>query len=112
MGHALDCCVLYGRRLARCDFRFEPVGYTSQQKILYLYIYILLSLGTLDNSVLLLTFGRFLCPRRLIARKDEVDALVTGEGAAGGSGKMRHRYILEPVDASARVALSVDPMDR
>ena len=73
---------------------------------------LLASLGTRDNSVLLLNFANSLCPRRLIARKDEIDTLVAGEGASAGSGKMRHRYILEPVDASARVALSVYPMDR
>lgn len=65
---------------------------------------------------------------RLIARKcDEGSstAEMAGKDDAGWTGtaglttddavvktKLRHRYILEPVDATARVALSLDPMDR
>lgn len=47
---------------------------------------------------------------RLIARKDE-DADEAGAGNGAGE-PLRHRYLLEPVDANARVALSVDPSDR
>jgi len=53
---------------------------------------------------------------RLIARREGVDAAGVTSAAAGGTssagGKLRHRYILKPVDATARLALSVDPSDR
>lgn len=55
---------------------------------------------------------------RLIARRDDGTeddlAVGAGGGSGGGSGagKLRHRYILKPVDAKARLALSVDPSDR
>lgn len=117
-GHPLDCFVPCSKRLARCEFWVQTGDCTRLKNIrrrrltLSRFLFIVLSLGARNNPVFLLSFCRCLCPRRLIARKDEVDALGAGEGAAGGSGKMRHRYLLEPVDASARVALSVDPMDR
>ncbi|CAN0566451.1 unnamed protein product, partial [Ectocarpus sp. 12 AP-2014] len=47
---------------------------------------------------------------RLIARKDD-DADEAGAGNWAEE-PLRHRYLLEPVDANARVALSVDPSDR
>lgn len=56
---------------------------------------------------------------RLIAKREdgaEDNSTVGDEGGGGdggsGAGKLRHRYVLKPVDAKARLALSVDPSDR
>ncbi len=54
---------------------------------------------------------------RLIARKEDFDvpgatSAAVADGGGGAAGKLRHRYILKPVDATARLALSVDPSDR
>lgn len=62
------------------------------------------------------------CPSieiRLIARREDgaednsaVGGGGSGSGGGSGAGKLRHRYILKPVDAKARLALSVEPSDR
>lgn len=57
-------------------------------------------------------YCRRLSRSRLIARRDAEGVPVEGAGLIAGRDKLRHRYILEPIDATARVALSVDPMDR
>lgn len=53
---------------------------------------------------------------RLISRReDEEVERSSPEAAVGSSGAgstLRHRYVLKPVDAKARLALSVDPSDR
>ncbi|CAM9510658.1 unnamed protein product [Pylaiella littoralis] len=55
---------------------------------------------------------------RLIARSDDegVEGGTSSSEAFGSTGAsssaLRHRYVLKPVDATARLALSVDPSDR
>lgn len=50
----------------------------------------------------------------MIARKDQVNASkeATDKELLARDEKLRHHYILEPVDVNARLILNMDPKDR